>query len=251
MSLAQLYDLRDAVTKRVPLRGPFVAIPTPVSVEIVAGAKPDFICIDTEHSPISDGLLTDMLRAADVARIPAIVRVRSNLPQNISAALDAGACGVLVPHISSAAEAKAVVKAARFAPHGARGAGPGRAASYLRNISGSIERARKETFVAIQLETLQAVENVEEILAVAGIDLVFIGPGDLGVDAAAHASDDTVDVLIERLVSAAQAADVPVGIFTADRCASKRWLARLSFVIEGSDAVFLTLASDAAAAALD
>ncbi|WP_417271507.1 HpcH/HpaI aldolase family protein [Celeribacter sp.] len=243
--------LRDAVSKRIPLRGPFVAIPTPMTVEIVAGANPDFICIDTEHSPISDGLLTDMLRAADIARVPAIVRVRSNLPQNISAALDAGACGVLVPHISTADEARAVVKAARFAPHGTRGAGPGRAASYLRDIEASIERARKETFVAIQLETLQAVQNVDDILSVAGIDLVFIGPGDLGVDAEAHACDDTLDALIERLVSSAQVAGVPVGIFTADRSASKRWLSRLSFVIEGSDALFLTHASDAAAAALD
>ncbi|AML51834.1 HpcH/HpaI aldolase family protein [Falsihalocynthiibacter arcticus] len=243
--------LRNAVAKRVPLRGPFVALPTPMSVEIVAGAKPDFICIDTEHSPISDGLLTNMVRAADLARIPALVRVRSNLPQNISAALDAGACGVLVPHVSNASEAKAAVSAARFAPHGTRGAGPGRAASYLRDIGGSIERARKETLVAVQLETLQAVKNVDEILAVEGIDLVFIGPGDLGVDAAAQACIESLDDLIERLVSAAQAADVPVGIFTADRAASKRWLARLSFVIEGSDAQFLTLASDAAAAALD
>jgi 4-hydroxy-2-oxoheptanedioate aldolase len=222
-----------------------------MAVDIVAGAKPDFICIDTEHSPISDGVLTDMLRAADLAQVPALVRVRGVLAQNITAALDAGACGVLVPHVSTAEEAAAVVRAARFPPHGARGAGPARAASYLRDIGGMISRAREETLVAVQLETLRAVANVEDILAVEGIDLVFIGPGDLGVDAAAHGSIAPVEALIERLVSAAEAAQVPVGIFTADRAASKRWMARLSFVIEGSDALFLTQASDAAAAPLD
>lgn len=117
-----------------------------------------------------------------------------------------------MPHILSAAEAKSVAKAARFAPHGARGAGPRRGASYLRHIAGSTEGARNETFVAIQLETLQAVGNFEEILAVSVIDLVFIDPGDLGVDSAAHACGETLDVLIERLVTAAQTAGVPVGI---------------------------------------
>lgn len=243
--------LQAAVRSKTPLRGPFIAIPAPMVVEIVAGAKPDFICIDTEHSPISDAVLTDMIRAADLGNVPALVRVRGSLAQNITAALDAGACGVLVPHVSTAEDAAAVVRAARFPPHGMRGAGPARAASYLRDIGGMITRARDETLVAVQLETLRALANVEEILAVDGIDLVFIGPGDLSVDAAAHSSTESVDTLIERLVSAAEKAGVPVGIFTADRAASKRWMKRLSFVIEGSDALFLTQASDAAAARLE
>ncbi|WP_374298339.1 aldolase/citrate lyase family protein [Paracoccus sp. (in: a-proteobacteria)] len=243
-------SLRQRIAARQPLRGPFIAIPSPMSVEIVAGARPDFICIDTEHSPIGDALLADMIRAADVAGVPALVRVRGKGAEHIAAALDAGAAGVVVPHVSTEAEARAAVHAARFAPEGGRGAGPGRAAAYLRDIPGAIARARRDTVVALQLETLEAVANVEAILAVPGIDLAFIGPGDLAVDRDARGEAAPLSDLIDRMVAAASAAGVPAGIFTATRDASRDWLGRLAFVIEGSDALYLTRASDDALAPL-
>lgn len=236
--------LRASIKARQPLRGPFMAIPSPVAVEIVAGARPDFLCIDTEHSPIGDALLTDMLRAADLAGVPALVRVRGKGAEHMAAALDAGAAGVVVPHVSSAADARAVVQAARFAPEGMRGAGPGRAAKYLRDIPAAIDRARRDTVVIVQLETVEAVENVAAILAVPGIDLAFIGPGDLAVDRDARELAEPLESLIDRLIDGAAQAKVPAGIFTANRAASDTWMKRLSFVIEGSDALMLTQASD-------
>lgn len=243
-------ELRQRIAARSKLRGLFMSIPSPVTVEIVAGARPDFLCIDTEHSPISDALLTDMIRAAELAGVPVLVRVRGKAPEHIAAALDAGAEGVLVPHVSTAAEAAAVVRAARYAPEGARGAGPGRACGYVRDIAGAIGRARRNTVVAVQLETLEAVKNVAELLAVPGIDLAFVGPGDLSVDHAARGCEEPFEQLIDRLLAGAEAAGVPTGIFTPDRAASARWLDRLGFVIEGSDAVLLTWASDRAFAPL-
>ncbi|QPM90917.1 HpcH/HpaI aldolase family protein [Pseudooceanicola algae] len=243
--------LRVAIAARTPLRGPFVAIPSPMVVEIMGGANPDFLCIDTEHSPIPDFLLTEMIRAGDLSGQPVLVRVQSALAQNITAALDAGATGILVPHVSSAQEAAAVVKAARFPPEGTRGAGPGRAAGYIRNIAGYIEDARRDTVVMVQIETVAAVARVAEILAVPGIDLALIGPGDLAVDLAARDETRSLDTLIDEVIAAGQAADLPIGIFSPDRDTSRTWLKRLSFVIEGSDALFLTLASDAASAPLD
>ncbi|QEW23125.1 4-hydroxy-2-oxo-heptane-1,7-dioate aldolase (plasmid) [Paracoccaceae bacterium] len=245
-------SLRQSIADRTPLRGPFLAIPSAMVTEIMAGAGPDFMCIDTEHSPISDAVVTDMIRAADLSDVPVLVRVRSALPQNIAAALDAGAVGVLVPHVSSADEAAAVVKAARLPPHGTRGAGPGRAAKYIRNIGGYIEAAKRDTVVMIQIETVKAVDDVAAILAVPGIDLALIGPGDLGVDRAAQVDEDrTLDMMIDQVIEAGKTAGVPIGIFSPDRAASRRWLDRLSFVIEGSDALLLSLASDAACAPLD
>ncbi|NIZ09365.1 HpcH/HpaI aldolase/citrate lyase family protein [Pseudooceanicola sp. HF7] len=245
-------SLRQAIADRRPQRGPFVAIPSPMAVEIMAGAGPDFLCIDTEHSPISDALLTDMLRAGELCGLPMLVRVRSALPQNIAAALDAGATGVLVPHVSSVEAAEAVVKAARFPPEGTRGAGPARAAKYMRNIAGYLETARRESVLMIQIETVKAVTDVAAILAVPGIDLALIGPGDLAVDLAAQEHDErTLETLIDQVIAAGGQAGVPIGIFSADREASRRWLERLSFVIEGSDALLLTQASDAACAPLD
>ena len=244
-------ELRQKIAGRSPLRGPFLGIPSPMTTEIVAQAQPDFVCIDTEHSPIGDAVLTEMIRAAQLHSVPALVRVRSQQAQNIAAALDAGACGILVPHVSTAAIATAVVRAARFPPQGNRGAGPARAAGYLRDIGGYIERARRDTVVMVQIETVAAVDNLPEILAVEGIDLVLVGPGDLAVDLAARPGAAPLEQTIDRILAAAAAADVPAGIFAEDRDASRRWLERLSFVIEGSDAFLLTKAIDAAMAPLD
>tara|TARA_R110000737_G_scaffold199228_1_gene219130 strand:+ start:751 stop:1494 length:744 start_codon:yes stop_codon:yes gene_type:complete len=243
-------SLRQQIRDRAPLRGPFLALPSVAASEIMLGAAPDFVCIDTEHSPISDEMMTNMIRAADLAAIPALVRVRSAHGPHIAAALDAGACGILVPHVSTAETARAVVGAARFAPEGHRGAGPGRAAGYVRAIPAYLARARTDTVVAVQLETLEAVRNAADILAVPGIDLAFIGPGDLGIDLVAQGSEMSLEQAIDAMIAAADAAQTPAGIFTPDRSQSAHWLTRLSFVIEGSDAQLLTRASDAAFARL-
>ena len=243
--------LREKILNREPLRGPFVALPTPMAVEITGGAQPDFLCIDTEHSPIGAALLTDMIRAADVIGLPVLVRVNSAEASVIAAALDAGAQGILMPHVSTVETAVKIVRAARFPPEGARGAGPARAAQYMRDIGGSIDRARRDTVVAIQIETVAAVEAAEEILAVPGLDLAFIGPGDLGVDLAARPErSETLDQLIDQVLMAADRNAIAAGIFTANREESIRWLSRLAFVIEGSDALHLSLATDAAFAPL-
>lgn len=244
-------NLRESITSRTPVRGTFVGIPAPMAVEIVAGAGPDFVCIDCEHSPIGPETLVNMIRAADVCGVPALVRMPSADGPAIAAALDAGAAGILVPHVSDAATAARAVEAARYPGVGSRGAGPGRAARYCRDIPGYIGRARQDTVVAVQIETLAAVDAVAEIVAVPGLDLVFIGPGDLGVDLrAATGRTETLDELMQTVVAAADAAGTPVGIFTASRASSADWLKKLAFVIEGSDAMFLTQASDAAFAPL-
>jgi 2,4-dihydroxyhept-2-ene-1,7-dioic acid aldolase len=244
-------SLRDKIRNHQPLRGIFLGLPTPMAVEIVAGAGPDFLCIDTEHSPIGPDLLTDMIRACDLAGIPALVRTRSAQAFDIAAALDAGAAGVLIPHVSDPETAAAVVRAARFPPEGCRGAGPARSAKYLRDISGSIARAARETVVAIQIETVTAVDRVADLLAVPGLDLAFIGPGDLGVDLSARPErEESLETLIGTALSATEAAQIPAGIFTADREASRNWLKRLAFVIEGSDAMHLSAATDTAFAPL-
>lgn len=110
--------------------GTFCAIPHPVAVEVIATAGFDFLCIDWEHSQIGRERIEDLVRAADVHGTPAMVRVPGHAPEWIAAALDAGAAGVLVPRISTAAQAKAAVSATRYPPLGERGVGPGRASGY-------------------------------------------------------------------------------------------------------------------------
>ena len=109
---------------RTELLGTFIQTPHPVVAEVLAGLGFDFLCIDREHSAINNETLVNLIRAAEIAALPVMVRVADDAASAIAQALDAGASGVLVPRVESADEAAAVVKAARYPPLGKRGAGP-------------------------------------------------------------------------------------------------------------------------------
>ena len=222
--------------------GTFVAIPHPVAVEVSASAGLDFVCIDWEHSQIDEGRIEDLVRAADVVGTPAIVRMPGHAPEPIASALDAGAAGVLVPRVSSAAEAQAAVSAVRYPPVGMRGAGPGRASRYGYDIAGYIAEANASLVLAIQVETAAAVKNIDEILAVEEIDLVFIGPGDLAVSLGVTGSEgrERLDGAILEVVDACRAAGKAVGMFRPDASDIGRWCEKgVSFFIIASDTMFL------------
>ena len=233
--------LRNRLTQG-GMRGAFLGLPFPAVAEIVCATGPDFVCIDGEHSAIRGEALANLLRACALHGVPALVRVPDLLPHLIAEVLDAGAAGILVPRVSSAAEAARAVAATRFPPHGVRGVGPGRAAGYGYRIADLL--AAPAPFVAVQIETVEAVAAAAEILAVPGLDLGFIGPGDLGVSLAAAGQPMTVEDAVDRVIAAA--AGVPLGIFAPDRAAGDRWLARMPLVIQGSDAMLLGGAAAAA-----
>ena len=117
-------DFREKCIGKARLIGTFAAIPHPVAVEVTAQSGLDFLCIDWEHAQIARDTIENLVRAADVHRVPAMVRVPGHAPEAIAAALDSGARGVLVPRVSTAAQAEPAVKAARYPPLGERGVGP-------------------------------------------------------------------------------------------------------------------------------
>ncbi|WP_180898845.1 HpcH/HpaI aldolase family protein [Martelella soudanensis] len=223
--------------------GTFAAIPHPVAVEITAAAGPDFICIDCEHAQIGRERVEEMIRAADLHRVPAMVRVPGHAPEAIASALDAGAAGVLVPRVSSADEARAAVAATRFPPAGRRGVGPGRAAGYGYRISELLKSANDTIVLAIQIETAEGLADIGEIAAVEGVDVIFIGPGDLSVsiDAMGPENADRLDAAIRRITDAARAAGKTVGIFRPDGADIGKWSAAgISFYLIASDAMVLS-----------
>jgi 4-hydroxy-2-oxoheptanedioate aldolase len=236
-----------------PLIGTFSAIPHPVAIEVVAMAGLDFLCIDWEHSQISRERIEDLIRAADVHRVPAIVRVPGHAPESIAAVLDAGAAGVLVPRISDAAQARAAVMATRYPPLGERGVGPGRAAAYGYHIPDYLSKANEDLVLAIQVETAEGLANIAEIVAVDGIDVIFIGPGDLSVsiDALGPEGRHRLEDAIHTIAEAALAAGRTVGIFRPSTSDIAAWSATgISFFLLASDTMFLgaAMAENAAAA---
>lgn len=222
--------------------GTFAAIPHPVAIEVVAATGLDFLCIDAEHSQIGRELIENLIRAADVHRVPAMVRVPGHSPESIAGVLDAGATGVLVPRVSTTAHARAAVSATRYPPVGERGVGPGRAAGYGYRIPDYLKSANESLVLAIQIETAEGLANVEEIVAVEGVDVIFIGPGDLSVSIDALGPDGAakLEAAILKITDAARKAGKTVGIFRPSPDDIEKWSqAGISFYLLASDTMFL------------
>ncbi|MBZ9697914.1 MULTISPECIES: HpcH/HpaI aldolase family protein [unclassified Mesorhizobium] len=227
---------------RESLVGSFAAIPHPVAVEVMALSGLDFLCIDWEHAQISRDIIETMVRAADVHRVPAMVRVPGPAPEAIQAALDSGAQGVLVPRVSTPAQAAMAVKASRYPPRGERGVGPGRAAGYGDRIPEYLVGANDRIVVAVQVETAEGLANIEAIADVDGVDVIFVGPGDLSVsiDAIGPKGADKLTDAIRRIIGVAIAHDKTSGIFCASPQAIGQWAAiGVSFFVLASDTMYL------------
>jgi len=237
-----MQDFRGRCTDGATTVGTFAAIPHPVAIEVTAAAGVDFICIDWEHAQISRERIEDLVRAADVHGVPAMVRVPGHAPEAIAAVLDAGAAGVLVPRVSTADQARAAVQATRYPPIGARGVGPGRAAAYGYRIPDYLSAANKQLLLAIQVETAEGLSNIDAIAAVDGVDVIFIGPGDLSVsiDAMGPAGAKKLNEAIEKIAKAAIHAGRTAGIFRPSPDDIGTWAKTgIRFFILASDTMFL------------
>lgn len=220
----------------------FAAIPHPVSLEICASSGIDAICIDAEHAQIDRERIEDLIRAADSQRVPALVRVPGHQSEWIAAVLDAGAAGVLVPRVSSAAQAQAAVMATRYPPVGQRGVGPGRASRYGYDMAGYAATANEALLLAIQVETAEGLANIDAIAAVEGIDLIFVGPGDLSVSMGATGAENLprLHAAIKTIVAATTAAGRVAGLFVRSPLDIAKWAPLgIGFFIVSSDAMLL------------
>ncbi len=160
--------------------GLFMKSADPMFIETAGYAGLDFAIIDMEHGPLNPHVAQNLVRAAYCGGILPIVRVPNSDAEGIGKALDIGAAGVQVPQVRTAAEARAVVRAARFAPLGQRGLCRFvRAAQYSCKDRAAYLQEADEALVIVQLEGVEAADNAEEILQVPGIDVLFIGPYDL------------------------------------------------------------------------
>ncbi len=184
--------------------GVFCNLYSPMIVELVGHIGFDFALLDAEHSPVGVESCEHMIRAADSVGLPTFIRVAMNIRQNILRYLDIGALGVMLPQINTKAEAEAVVDAVKYPPQGKRGLGPVRVADY--GLTPSLQeytvKANQETLVVVQIETMDAVNNLDEFLSIKDIDVFFIGPNDLSASMGyiGQTSHPEVQTMIEKLV---------------------------------------------------
>ncbi len=239
---------RDKAIGKARLIGTFAEIPHPVAIEVVAQAGPDFICIDWEHGQIGRDMIENLVRACDVHLVPAMVRVPGHSPDDIAAALDSGARGILVPRVSNAEQAAAAVKASRYPPHGARGVGPGRATGYGYRIFDYLAEANAVTVVAVQVETAEGLANADAIAATEGVDVIFVGPGDLSVSLDAWRPEGAAKLAkaIGTIIAATLKHGKAAGIFCGRPQDVSRWADKgASFFLLASDTMFLGAATEA------
>ena len=159
--------------------GGWLTIPNQLTAELAAAADLDYLCIDMQHGLIDFSDVVHMLTAVTAGGVTPIVRVPENSTANISTALDAGAIGVIVPLVNSVEEAASVVAACRYPPLGERSYGATRAAA----VEGPdyYDRANEEVVCIPMIETVQAVEDLDNILSIPGIDVAYVGPSDLSI----------------------------------------------------------------------
>ncbi|OZM81319.1 HpcH/HpaI aldolase/citrate lyase family protein [Pseudonocardia sp. MH-G8] len=226
--------------------GGWCSIPSAFSAELMGRSGFDWVCVDTQHGLIGYDQLVPMLQALSITATPAFVRVPWNQPDHIMKALDAGAQGVIVPMVSSADEARAAVAAVKYPPMGMRSWGPIRAALDVEGYSP--ELANRRTVVAVMIETPGGVENLDAILAVPGVDAVYVGPSDLalghGMTPTLNVTDPEHEALIETVIEGCRRAGIVAGIHCDSVETVRRWHARgYGMFTVGSDAALMRQAA--------
>jgi 4-hydroxy-2-oxoheptanedioate aldolase len=209
-----------------------------IAAEILAGCGFDWILLDTEHSPNEvPGLLSQLQAMASGSATP-VVRPAWNDPVLIKRVLDIGAQSALLPYVQNAEEARRAVAATRYPPAGIRGVtGSGRASNYGR-VTGYLQNADREICVLVQVETRAALDQLEAIAAVEGVDGVFIGPSDLAASLGhiGHPQHPEVQQALENAARRLKAADKPAGILTTNETEARRYIDwGYTFVAVGSD----------------
>ena len=233
------------------LMGMWVCSGSPLVAEIAAGSGLDWLLIDGEHSP--NGLESILAQLQAVAAYPATTLVRPPYGDVVTVKqyLDLGVQNLLVPMVDTAEHAAEMVRAVRYPPAGVRGVGSALArASRWNRVEDYLARASSTISLTVQIESTAAVEHVEEILAVDGVDAIFVGPSDLAASMGLLGQQDHPDVMaaVEHCIRAAVAAGKPAGVNAFVPAVAERYLAAgASFVLVGADVAMLARASEALA----
>jgi 4-hydroxy-2-oxoheptanedioate aldolase len=243
---------RDALAAASrPLAGMWVCTGSALVAEICAGSDLDWLLIDMEHGP--NGLESVLAQLQAVAAYPVtpVVRVPSADPVVLKQVLDLGAQNVLVPMVSSAAEAQAAAEAVRYQPLGRRGVGSALARSARWNrVDEYLTHANEHVALFVQVETIAGVDAAAEIAAVDGVDGVFVGPSDLAASIGVLGQQTHPDVIaaVLRAFVSVRMAGVPVGVNAFDPAVADSYLAAgASFVLVGADVGLLARGSEALA----
>ena len=197
------------------LLGTIISINAPAVAELMSQRGFDWLFIDAEHGALPIDAVENLVRASHQ---PVLVRIPNHAETSVKQALEVGAQGIIVPQVNSPDAARKIVDYAKYPPQGCRGVGVGRANGYGMSLAEYLRVANDETVVIAQIEHADGVANVEDIVATPGLSAVLVGPNDLAASMNLLGQTEHPDVVaaIEKVRLAAQAQNLPLGIFHGD-----------------------------------
>jgi 4-hydroxy-2-oxoheptanedioate aldolase len=214
---------------------------SPAIVEMIGLSGFDFVWIDMEHTAADFSIVEQLCRAADAARIETLVRLPDKNPSNVVRALEAGAGIVNIPDVQDPAEVEALVKCARYFPHGQRGFcanSRGNLYGFGGGVSDTFAAANERVMTMIQIESARGIEKVAEICAVPGLDIVFVGLADLSQSLGIPGNLDHPDLLegARRVLREAKVNGKTTAMLAEDPAAAARWVSEgVSMICCGVD----------------
>ena len=228
------------------LLGTMLTLPSPELAEMISSCGYDWLFMDGEHGNLSTLDWQRMLQAV-AGRSAAIIRVATNSEREIKKVLDIGADGIIAPQVNTADEARHVVACCKYPPQGIRGVGLARAQGYGRNFAAYMESANDNIAVIVQAEHIDAVNNIDEIVEVDGIDAVFIGPYDLSASMGLMGQVDHPEIVeaIDRVGRACQQRDITLGYFGTTAESVQDYVSKgYHLICAGTDAGFVTAGAE-------
>jgi 2-keto-3-deoxy-L-rhamnonate aldolase RhmA len=235
-------SLKQQLTSKEPIVGTFIKSTHYHNTEVLAHSPLDVLCLDAEHAPFDRGDLDSCVLAAKSKNMPVVIRVPNNDPSTLLNALDVGADGVVLPHICNAEQLDSIVKKCFYGNEGRGYAGSTRFASYTtQTIANNLENNKNNTCVIAQIEDLQALNEIDEICQVDGVDCIFVGRMDLTVSlGTTNPKDEKVMNAVHTIVNAAHKHGKSTGMFVGDLSELPMWIsAGVSLFLLSSDHSFM------------
>ena len=244
-------NFKERLTRGDLLVGAIVTLPATEVTDIFCQAGLDWLFVDLEHGALSTRDAQLILQTAAPA-VPALLRIPSHDEIWIKKALDIGAAGIIAPLVKTADEARRVVRCSHYPPGGTRSVGIARAQGYGQQFDAYVADANDLTTVILQIEHIDAVNNIDAILAVPGIDGLFVGPYDLSASMGmtGQVTAPEVQQAISQVKVRAQKAGMPLGIFGPTVEAVRPYIAEgYTLIAVGIDTLLLGAAAKSIAAA--
>tara|TARA_B100000029_G_scaffold515870_1_gene625126 strand:- start:3056 stop:3799 length:744 start_codon:yes stop_codon:yes gene_type:complete len=198
----------------MPSLGSWITIGHPAVAEIMAAAGFDWLTVDLEHSAISIERAEEIIRIIELCGVKPFVRLSSHNPEQIKRVMDSGAHGIIVPMVKTAEEVTRAVAAVHYPPLGNRSVGLARAQKYGNDFEAYYDWQKSNVMVIVQIEHIDAVDNIEEIFSIQGISGYIVGPYDLSASMGIPGdfANEKMSVALERIKIAAKDYQVPSGI---------------------------------------